>query len=138
MEQNERNCITYYSARKYSKPDERGTMAKGMMIMGGIAILLAGAWTTADATNCHSGTGGGPHGMTHEWCWNTDAGHFEGCHGYHIGYPGLGMYDLSDEDRARIESIMEEAMAEIDAILEGYEPVSTGHMDHAAGCGCCH
>ena len=110
-------------------------MLKGLIVVSGIAVALLAGASEANSYGC-GWMGTGSHDTDHiGWCWTTDNDHIEGCGtNMSCGMMHLGHYDLSDEDLARIEEILDEARAEIDEILSEYD---SGSQDtSSSGCRC--
>lgn len=104
-------------------------MLNRTMLLAGIAgmALLAGP-----ALQAAGGDPGDCHGTYDEGCWSGEGVRMEECGDRHSMMMGLGRYDLSEEDRERIDAIIEEARAEIEDILADYEPA--GEYRSGAGC----
>lgn len=104
-------------------------MLNKTMLLAGVAgmALLAGP-----ALEASGGDPGDCHDMYTEGCWSVEGERMEECGDRHSAMIGLGRYDLSEEDRARIDAILDEARAEIEAILADYEPV--GEYSSTSGC----
>ncbi len=104
-------------------------MFKGLILVSGIAVALLVGASETNAYGC-GWMGTDSHDTDHiGWCWDTDSDHIEGCGMMHFAH-----YDLSDEDLARIEEILDEARAEINDILSEYESGSQGTVSSGSHC----
>lgn len=116
-------------------------MGKGLLLAGGIGLALMAGWSNAEGEGCGGGMGRRVTAVSEDCAGEGHEWHREFGHAWGFGSLGLGRYDLSEEDMARIESILEEAHSEIEAILAGYEPLETpvgaGGCGSAEGCGGC-
>lgn len=96
----------------------------GMALLAGPALEAAGGDPAGDCRSLYT-----------EGCRGVEGERMDGCGDSHSVMMGLGRYDLSVEDRARIDAIVDEAKAEIELILADYRPV--GEYRSTAECSGC-
>lgn len=107
-------------------------MLNRAMLLAGVAGMALLAGPVLEAAGCGEGY---CHDMYVEGCGSGEGEMMEDRGYRHSAMMGLGRYDLSEEDRARIDAILDEARAEIAAILTDYEPV--GGASYTEGCHGC-